>query len=328
LKRNFLLPVQKKRDIIGIMGRTDHSLRSLTVVSKEKGSERMRTICVILGAIVFLWFPGAEAKDFKFPEIGGWKRSAEIQTFVPKTLYEYINGAADLYLSYDFEELKVAEYVNEKKASVSVDVYRHRTPVHAFGIYSQEKLPSASLLDIGVQGYYEKNVLIFWTGSYYVKINSFNTGTEDQEILLTFAGRIAGNLGEKGALPSILTAFPPEGKVKNSEKFIARNFLGYSFLHSAFTADYELPGKKFRLFVIEGRDANECGNMVQKYIEQTGETGKSIAEGNHSISDPHHGEIDLYWRGAHLWGILSLNDAALRSKYLKLFEEGFQKGKL
>jgi hypothetical protein len=124
----------------------------------------MKTICLILGIIIFLWVPGAAAGDFKFPEITGWRQSGEIQTFSPKTLFEYINGDANLYLMYDFQELKVAEYLNEKKASVTVDVYRHKTPTHAFGIYSQERLPNANFIDVGAQGYIEKNVLNFLTG--------------------------------------------------------------------------------------------------------------------------------------------------------------------
>jgi hypothetical protein len=288
----------------------------------------MKNICLILGMTVFLCALRSEAKDFTFPEMPGWNQPGEVQTFIPKTLYEYINGAADLYLSYDFEELKVAEYHNEKKASVTIDVYRHKTPMDAFGIYSQERLPNANSLDIGVQGYYEKNALNFLTGNYYVKINSFNTGADDKEILLAFGKKVSANLGEKGALPSILTAFPKEGKVTNSEKFISKKFLGYAFLHSAFTADYELPGKKFRLFIIETGDPKECRNMIQTYLEQTGKTEMKVAEGRHTISDPHHGEIDLYWRGGNVWGILNLNDLALRSKYLRLLEEGLQKKKL
>ncbi len=285
----------------------------------------MKTICLILGIIIFLCGPGSEAKDFKFPEITGWKKSGEIQTFIPKTLFEYINGAADLYSTYDFQELKVAEYANEKKASVIVDVYRHKTPTLAFGIYSQERLANANFLDIGAQGYIEQNILNFLTGPYYVKINSFNTGAEDQEILLTFAKRVAENLGEKGRLPSILSSFPEEGKKKNSEKFIAKNFLGYSFLHSAFTADYELSGKKFKLFVIDPGDQPECKKMVQKYLQQIGGPEKSIVEGRYTLRDPYHGEIDLYWQGAYLWGTLSLSDSDLRSKYLKRFEKAIGK---
>ena len=102
--------------------------------------------------------------------------------------------------------------------------------------------------------------------------------------------QVAENLGEKGTLPSILTTFPAEGKVKNSEKFIAKNFLGYSFLYSAFTADYELPDKKFKLFIIEGTDKNECKTMIQKYLQTIKSPRKEVVEG------PLHYLRPLSWR--------------------------------
>jgi len=289
-------------------------------------------VCLVLVYFI-LWMKipsrafSSEGKPFIFPEITGWKQSEEIQTFSPKTLFEYINGAADLYLMYDFQELKVAEYQNEKKASVIIEVYRHKTPTHAFGIYSQERLSNANFLDIGAQGYSEKDILNFLAGDYYVKMNSFKTGPEDQEILLNFAKKVAENLGEKETLPSILSSFPEEGKKKNSEKFIAIKFLGYSFLHSAFTADYELSGTKFKLFVIEGRDHTECGNIIQRYLQQTGSREKNIIEGRYTIADPYHGKIELYWKGKNIWGILDLSEPTLSSKYLKLFGEGLMKKK-
>jgi len=295
-------------------------------LGKRKGNEMMKTICVILGLIILSCGVVAEAKNIKFPEVSGWKQSGEIQTFIHRTLYEYINGAADLYLMYDFQELKVAEYQNDKKASITVEVYHHQTPTHAFVIYSQERLPNANFIDIGAQGYIENNVLNFLTGPYYVKMASYNTGAEDREILLTFAKKMSENLGTKGTLPAILSSFPEEGKKKNSEKFINKNFLGYSFLHSAFTADYELSGKKFKLFVIEGVDQKDCNEMVQKYLQQSSNTGKNIVESIYTISDPYHGEVEFHWKGKFIWGALNLADASLRSKYLKLLEVGL-KGK-
>jgi len=282
-------------------------------------------VCLILGVNNSARASDSGWKTFVFPEVTGWRQSGEIQTFQPENLFDYIDGAADLYLSYDFQELKVAEYRNEKKASVIVEVYRHRTPTHAFGIYSQERLANANFIDVGTQGYIETNVLNFLVGPYYVKINSYNTGAEDQGILLTFAKKVSENLGEKGSLPSILSSFPEEGKKKTSEKFIAIKFLGYSFLHSAFTADYELSGTKFKLFVIEGRDHTECGNMIQRYLQQTGSREKNIIEGRYTIADPYHGEIEVEWRGKYIWGILNVNDPSLRLKYLKLFGEELKK---
>lgn len=286
-----------------------------------------RTIALILGIVGFLWSPCSQAADFKFPSITGWKQVGDIQTFDPKTLYEYINGGADLYLAYDFEELKVAEYQNSQKAAVTVEVYRHRTPTHAFGVYSQERVSGATFIDVGIQGYQEKHALNFLSGNAYVKITSFDTGPEDQKILLTFAKAVAANLGDKGAFPSILARFPGEGKVKDSEKFIARKFLGYPFLHSAFSADYDFSGRNFRLFIIEGKDQAECRGMVEKYLAQLGMADKTVAEGQYTLSDAYHGEVDLHWKGARIWGILDLGDPSLRTKYIRLFEEELQKTK-
>lgn len=278
-----------------------------------------------MGIVIFGLSSGIDAKDFVFPEISGWKKSGEVQTFNPKNLYEYINGAADLYLTYDFEELKVMDYENEKKAQVTVDVYRHKTPLHAFGIYSQERLPKANFLDIGIQGYYEEGFLNFLTGPYYVKISSVNTGPEDRQVLVMVAQKIAGHLGPKGSFPSIISAFPAEGKEKHSEKFVAKNFLGYAFFPSGFTADYEVQGKKFKLFVIEGNNKDECRDMIKKYLQTIKSPKQEIIEGPFTLLDPHHGEIGFNWQDRYLWGILNLNEISLRLKYLKLFEEGLAK---
>ena len=264
-------------------------------------------------------------KSALFPEIKGWKQTGGILTFSPRKLYDYIDGAADLYLTYEFQELKVAEYQNEKKASVTVEVYRHKTPTQAFGIYSQERLSNANFLDIGAQGFIEKNILIFTQANSYVKINSSDTGAEDEEVLLAFAKGVAKNLGEKGSLPAILSAFPEEGKKKNSEKFIAKNFLGYSFFLSGFTADYDLSWKKIKLYVMEGAKPEDCGNMIQKYLEKIQKARENLAEGRYTIPDPYHGEMDFVWKGKYIWGVLNLDDPVLRSKYLALFEEALQK---
>ena len=151
--------------------------------------------------------------------------------------------------------LEVAEYQNEKKAAVTVEIYRHQTPDDAFGIYSQERFPTAAFIAVGAQGYGDKDFLNFVAGPYYVKISGYKLEAEGQEILLSFAGKVAENLGQKGQLPSILRSFPAEGKITNSEKFIAKKFLGYPFLYSAFTADYTLSGKKFQVFIIDRGDS-------------------------------------------------------------------------
>ena len=289
---------------------------------KSKNAFRLLLVlgCLLGGAL----FPGAstgEGKTLVFPEMTGWRQDGKAQVFSPRTLYEYINGAADLYLTYEFQDLNVGEYKGEGKAAVTVEVYRHGNPTQAFGIYSQERLANARFLDIGAQGYQEPNVLNFIAGPYYVKVNGYSTGTEDERIMLAFGRKMEEILGGKSSLPKILSSFPREGMKKNSEKFVSKNFLGYSYLHSGYTADYEVGDKKFKIFVIEGKDAGDCRGMMESYLKQTGNEGKAVSEGPYRLKDRYHGDIDLFWKGRLIWGIVDLNDPEIRSKFLKAFED-------
>jgi hypothetical protein len=278
-------------------------------------------LCWVLAIALFfaVMVCNVEAKTIAFPEMDGWDQPEKPQLYSPETLYEYIDGAADLYLSYEFQELGVAEYRDAQKASVTVEIYRHSTPTQAFGIYSQERLANAKLLDIGAEGYQEPTVLNFVAGPYYVKINGYNTGPEDERTLLVFGRKIEEILGGKTPLPGILTAFPQDGLKPHSEKLISKDFLGYAFLHSGFTADYVLSGKAFKIFVIEGKDRDDCRGMIDRYLRETGTPGESV-EGLYRLKDRHHGDVDLLWRGKFIWGTLNLDDPGLRSMYLKEVE--------
>jgi hypothetical protein len=276
-------------------------------------------VAVVLG-IVLCGGPAlaAGAKSFAFPAVDGWKPAGQPQVFSPDTLYDYINGGSDLYLKYDFEELQVVEY-RKDAMSVSVEVYRHRDADHAFGIYSQERVPSAAFLPLGAQGYYENAVCNFIQGGYYVKLSSDHTGADDREILLAFARRISQTLPAQSALPSVLSAFPSDGKRRNSEKFIAKDFLGYAFLHAGYLADYERSGQTYQLFVIAGDSPTDARAMLGQYLTQIKQE-VTLAEGAYQVRDPYHGEVALLWKGRYIWGTTKLADPGLRSAYLKHFE--------
>jgi hypothetical protein len=83
----------------------------------------------------------------------------------------------------------------------------------------------------------------------------------------------------------------------------------------------------FKLFLIEAADENECKSIIQKYLRQIKNPEPEVTEGRYTVSDPHHGVIDLFWKGVYIWGAVDLADADLRSKYLKSFEENIKPGK-
>jgi len=81
------------------------------------------------------------------------------------------------------------------------------------------------------------------------------------------------------------------------------------------------------IYIIEGANQKDCGNMVREYLQRSENLQKKAEEGHYALKDPYHGEMDFYWMGQYIWGALNLDDSTLRSKYLRLLEEGLQKKK-
>ena len=107
-------------------------------------------------------------QDSLFPKIPGWQISEEDQVYDANNLWDIIDGAADLFLEYYFVDLHTARYINTDSIEVKVELYRHNSPVNAFGMYSQERDPGYHFIQVGVQGYIEEGVLNFLDGVYYI----------------------------------------------------------------------------------------------------------------------------------------------------------------
>lgn len=289
----------------------------------------LATLCVLPSAVA--GFAEEKAADL-FPDLEGWVKAGDPEIYHADNLWEYINGAADMYLLYDFVKLATLSYDREPKGSITVDVYEHSSLRNAFGVYSREKSPSNVFLKIGAQGYYEKGVLNFFKGSYYVKIMAFYVESGEEEILSSVAEKVAAELDGEERLPEILTCFPEEGKIPQSEAYIARDFMGRSILRSAYIADYEVDGEKKQIFIIEAADEGQARDMMNGYVKTIEAKGGDVTRANGvcRFEDPYFrdsGIMNLRSGGRYLWGMLS-DDLAAADFYIEKIEERLRKNRL
>lgn len=233
----------------------------------------------LLFALVFLAASAAAGPQEKsqppaaatlLPDLDGWAKDGDAQVFTPETLFEYIDGAADAYLAYEFEELAVLSYNGENKRSVTVEIYRHSDLRNAFGIYTQERPQQGNFVPVGTEGYYAAGILNFFHGPFYVKTMGFGLENEDQTVLAAVAKDIAARIGGTPAFPDLLACFPAEGRVPHGERYFARDVLGHGFLHCAYAADYESKGAVVRLFLFEGKDEADARKMLDDYLKLSG----------------------------------------------------------
>ncbi|MBE0652579.1 MAG: hypothetical protein IH594_02205 [Bacteroidales bacterium] len=255
------------------------------------------------------------AKDsLMFPTLPKWKLLTNFPVYTPDNLWNYINGAATVYLAYGFTSLRMAEYTKGKN-SITVEIYNHKDAYTAFGIYSSERSPGYNFIDVGAQGYLEGSVLNFFTAEYYVKIHSNSEKPPELIAMKEIAENISQQISPQPDFPDIIRRFPLDGKVPNSEKYISQNYLGHDFLQGVFTADYKKE-EEFTIFHIERSGPDECRQLLMNYFEFTGQDPDDIKEGMLVVRDKFNGDVFILWKGNRMMGIVGSEDEEKMSELL------------
>jgi hypothetical protein len=228
----------------------------------------MLTILSVLAPVAAQTRPASPALAALVPKLEGWSLTEAPRSYFPDNLFEYIDGAAESYLGYDFRELIVADF--ERKgtgATVTLEIYDMGLPVNAFGIFSAERYPENKPAAVGDLGYVEGEALNFLDGRFYVKMLAFGLGQGTEPALGEIGTKVAGAVKTPGGIPAFVRVFPKDGLVPRSEKYIKKNFMGYEFLHDAFVAAYGSGGRELEGFFIDSGSEKDAAGMLTKLVD-------------------------------------------------------------
>ncbi len=297
------------------------------------------TLLCGLTAGIALGAPGAAAPQRAgdpallalIPKIDGWTATGQPRSFFPDTLYEYIDGAAESYIGYDFRELAVAEFAQGgSQATLTLEIYDMGGALNAFGIYSAERFPDNRAVDVGTHGYIEGEVLNFVAGTVYVKLLCFNGGEATASILEAFARKVASGAGPKAGIPALFSVFPKDGLVPNSEKYIRRNVMGFDFLGNGYMVAYKDGGAEFEGFIIEpdpGPDAAVPLKRLLDFFAGEGQTVETLPSGHH-LRNKYGQNMYVGIAGNRLYGISRVPDGsgATGAAWFERLAEAVRKG--
>jgi hypothetical protein len=184
--------------------------------------------------------------------IQGWNVVENDHTYNPDTLYDYIDGGAELYLSYGFNEALSRRYARHEQPDIVVDIFDMGTSNNAYGTFSH----SRETLDrtFGQGSEYAEGLLLFWKDRYFISILTFPETVESKEAIFRLAGKIERAIPGEGSLPQILDFLPQKSLVPESIRY----FHHYIWLNSYYyVADQNI------LHIDEKTDA-----LLAKYGEQ------------------------------------------------------------
>lgn len=205
---------------------------------KSSRIPRAQVLVVLLSASFAV---PSSSQEVGFPEVEGWSAASDVQVFNADNLWEYINGAAELFVEYEVETCHTGD-LESGDLVVTVDYYDMGTPLNAFGVYVRER-PDPG---IGLPGATEGVIsppyqALLLKGSRYVKVNVFE-GELSEEAGRSLLEAIAGALPGPSEYPDELNLLPEHGRLAGTSGFQRDGFLGLAELTDCMYAEYSEEG--------------------------------------------------------------------------------------
>ncbi len=206
-------------------------------------------------------------------------RTSEVKTYVGESLYEYINGGAEVYHLYQFEEVATAyyklgevatEYYELGEVEIIADVYQFATPEGSFGMFTTLRDPELEIVSYGSAGFKTGSSIDFVKGRYLIRLTGFNESEATQAFINSFAAYFAEVVPGTSELPSKFNLFPLGEVVAASEIIHAEAYLGRGYLNDVYLESMIVEGDTLTLFLIP----NE-GQYQKWYDEMTAEGSAS-----------------------------------------------------
>ncbi|GEM_PF-2020870 len=213
-------------------------------------------------------------------ELEGWNADGQATSYGAENLWEYINGAADRFLTYEFSNVIVQHYINEDGLELKIEIFQHSGPLMAFGIFSQYNGPLLEFTDIGNDAFEDSYSLQFWKGRYFVRVYVFEKGEGPDEAKHAFAEAVAGRIKESGSPPSELSCFPEEGLVDRSIGYVTEGVLGSERFPPAFSASYRFEEEEGVMYLFPLDTGEQARDLFDWYVENTGAVVKSEKKGS------------------------------------------------
>jgi hypothetical protein len=285
----------------------------------------------LTGAIVEL-----EANQINLPKtIGDWTRPDSAQTIDSSNIFQYMNGAGELYLSYGFNHLDVYEYSSDSQKSILVELYYMKTSDDAFGLlsldwggepvtYNHSTVNKKSFaIAPPDRALYGKGLLRIWSNNIYARVMAEYETPDSREAVLSLGRAIVAKrinpphpkllnilpktIGSDWKLRSDRIGYFRSFLVLNSIYYIShQNILNLDLSTEAVIAPFEKANKeglkRVRFLFVKYSDSTQARQALIKFHKAyLPEHKTDLVEGS-MTENPNFFKIEDGWLGYKLHG--------------------------
>ncbi len=250
-------------------------------------SNIMRKVVILAAALAWLGgpvlmsqpkAPDARVLSSYIPTSAGpWLSEAD-QVFDAETIFDYIDGAGEVYRSYNMRLLVARRFHKDGKPDIVVDAFDMGSSADAFGVFTHDL--DGEDAATGQGSTYKAGLLSFWKDRYFLSVYTEEETAETKGLVLELGRAIAGAIPGEGARPRLVDLLPPEGLVAGSVRFFHNHsVLNYHYFVAdadililgqaadAVLADYGGSGGRSRLLVVEYSDARQAAQAGASFAK-------------------------------------------------------------
>jgi hypothetical protein len=198
-------------------------------------------LLIILGLINLNLYPENRVPQDDF--VPGWRRAEHKKVFARKELFNYIDGGAELFLEFGFDNLVIQRY-QKGNSELTLEAYQTESPESALGIYLVKCGKETPVEGIEARNSGEKTQFTILKGRYFIHINNFERDEKLLSVMVALARQVLESIPEEKPA-ELFDYLPSENVVHGSERLIR----GPHALQSMFTFGegdiFQLEGKIF-----------------------------------------------------------------------------------
>ncbi len=260
----------------------------------------------------------------------GWALIEGPRIYTKKSLFEHIDGQAELFFKYGFQKSVFTIYHNREKPDhqIELDIYEMGNVLHAFGIFSRFRAGERAL-GIGLDSYLDDQSALFYKGKYFVMLYSTES---NPSVLEQFSMAVSLKITDHSPPPKEIGYFPKNGSKPGSIQYFPEGLLGYQFLKRGFQGTYiekeenKGEGKEFHLFLAIFKNPQEAISALKVFRDNLYKKGK-IDRGSPSPfgsnalkgEDPYQGRVIIVQKGQYLLGIAGFEKEKTVEDHFKEF---------
>jgi hypothetical protein len=151
-----------------------------------------------------------------------WKESDSSRFYSGEKIFDYMDGAGEIYRSYNFQKLIVQRYVCPNQEEILVELFDMGSARNAYGVYTYMQ-GRGIRVNIGQDGEYKMGLLCFWKDKYFVCVRIEKENSDASKAVFDLGEKIAGAIPTEGIRPAILKYLPVNKYVEKSLRYFYRS---------------------------------------------------------------------------------------------------------